>query len=92
MTDAASSFTESQQTLSNALFRLWMQPLELTQAAMATGAELILRAGDMPAPDQAAPTSTLPATLETFRDAEEHMAHLDAELDRTVPGPAGIVA
>lgn len=31
MTDPVNSFAEAQQNLSDALFRLWMQPLQLTK-------------------------------------------------------------
>ncbi|MBO9574468.1 MAG: hypothetical protein J7494_01905 [Sphingobium sp.] len=85
MTDSPNPFIEAQQQFSDALFRFWLQPLQLTQAAIAAGSELIVKAGGEPAPAG-------PLKPEVAQAAEEQMGRLDNEIDRAVPTPAGIVA
>lgn len=84
MTDPVNSFAEAQKNLSDALFRFWMQPFQLTQAALAAGSDLIAKASD-PAPIGA---ETIPDAVEA---AEEKIAHLDEEMDRAVPEGAAVV-
>lgn len=85
MTEPANSLSEAQQGLSDALFRLWMQPLEFAQAALAAGSDLLAKASnpvagsDAPSPDVA-------------EAAEEKIAHLDEEMDRAMPEAAAVVA
>ncbi|MBO9669985.1 MAG: hypothetical protein J7485_05670 [Sphingobium sp.] len=84
MTDTVNSFAEAQQNLSDALFRLWMQPLQLTQAALAASSELIAKASEsMPIGEAGAP--------DAIEAAEEKIAHLDEEMDRAVPEAAAVV-
>jgi hypothetical protein len=85
MTDPANSFAEAQINLSDALFRLWMQPLQFTQAALAAGSALVVKASD----SVQAGASVKP---EVEAAAEEKIAHLDEEIDRAVPEAAAIVA
>lgn len=85
MTDLVNSFAEVQLKLSDTLFRLWMQPLQLTQAAFAAGNELIANANEM------APT-VASAKPEVEEAAEEKIAHLDEDMDCAVPGAAAVVA
>jgi hypothetical protein len=85
MTDLVSSFAEVQLKLSDTLFRLWMQPLQLTQAAFAAGSDLIANASE-------APPTVASTKHEVEEAAEEKIAHLDEEMDRAVPGPAAVVA
>ncbi|MBO9580708.1 MAG: hypothetical protein J7498_07430 [Sphingobium sp.] len=84
MTNPVNSFAEAQQNLSDALFRLWMQPLQLTQATLAVGGALIAKASDIVPTD----TGTIPDAVEA---AEEKIAHLDEEMDRAVPDAAAVV-
>jgi hypothetical protein len=85
MTYPANSLAEAQLNLSEALFRLWMQPLELTQAALAAGSELVVKARN----SVTAGARARPVVMEA---AEEKIAHLDEEMDRAVPETAAIVA
>jgi hypothetical protein len=85
MTDLVNSFTEVQLKLSDTLFRLWMQPLQLTQAAIAAGSNLIANASET------APT-VASAKPQVEEAAEEKIAHLDEDMDRAVPEAAAIVA
>lgn len=84
MTDPVNSFAEAQQNLSDALFRLWMQPFQLTQATLAASRALIAKASD-PTPIGTVP---IPDAVEA---AEEKIAHLDEEMDRAVPEAAAVV-
>jgi hypothetical protein len=85
MTDSTISFAEAQLNFSDALFRLWMQPLKMTQAALMAGTELIAASGETAHPAG----GTAPEVVEA---AEEMMAHLDEDMDRAVPEAAAIVA
>ena len=85
MTDPVNAFAEAQQNLSDALFRLWMQPFQLTQAGLAAGSELIAKTSD------SAPSDNTAATPDVVAAAEEKIAHLDEEMDQTVPEAAAVV-
>lgn len=84
MTEPVNAFAEAQQNLSDALFRLWLQPLQLTHAALAASSELIAKASD-------SVSGITAATPDVVAAAEEKIAHLDDEMDQAVPDAAAVV-
>ena len=85
MANFHTSLAEAQIDFSEALFRFWLQPFQLAQAAFAAGSQMIAKSGG-------ASAATESAKPEVVEAAEEKIAHLDDEMDLAVPEAAAVVA